>query len=130
MELKPKSFTRLGNKVNESKKPRPLKMVMNSVSDKAVFMKNLILLKNADEELRRISITHDLTMYERKRNARMVRGARAKASKNELAMKTKKRKISSLPSTAPITHENTNEQKKRANRRLQKENERAPYRGP
>ena len=41
-------------------------MVMNSLSDKAVFMENLVLLKKADEEIRRIGINHDLTRSERK----------------------------------------------------------------
>ena len=61
VELMPMSFTRLGRNL-KSTRGRPLKLVMNSQGDKAVFMKNLTKLKTADDELRKISITNDLTL--------------------------------------------------------------------
>ena len=45
---------------------QPLRIVMNSIEDKRQFMKNLHRLKGADPHLRKISITDDHTIAERK----------------------------------------------------------------
>ena len=99
VELNPKSFTRLGT-ASKSTKSRPLKLVMSSVNDKTLLMKNLTKLKNAEEELRKISITHDLTIAERKRSAAMVKNARAKEAINRIPGRSNSRgRVSSSPIT-------------------------------
>ena len=106
LELIPKSFTRLGT-ATKCTKSRPLKLVMSSVNDKTLLMKNLTKLKNAEEELRKISITHDLTIAERKRSAAMVKNARAKKAINRIPGRSNSRgrvSSSSITETTTITN--------------------------
>ena len=81
VEPNPKSFKRLGFD-SRSSNMRPIKMVMRSERHKTSFMKNLNKLKMAEIELRRISITHDLTLAERKRNAEMRKIKKQRGKEN------------------------------------------------
>ena len=77
----PKSFTRLGSQSTHAR-GRPVKLVMNNLQEKKIFMNNLPKLKTAEENIRRISITHDFTLEQRKINAAMVKKAREMTSNN------------------------------------------------
>ena len=69
IEVEPKECFRLGrfNKEAdpESRKPRPLKVKMNSQEDQTQVMMNLSKLKDAPEFLKRLSISPDLSKEER-----------------------------------------------------------------
>ena len=60
---RPKQIIRLG-KVNE-KKQRPIKLVMDNLSDKESIMSRLSNLKNAEPIYRSVSVRDDYTIEER-----------------------------------------------------------------
>ena len=55
-----KSIQRLGKPDTNPK--RPIKLIMNNENEKDQIMKNLNKLKNADERLKKISVTDDYTI--------------------------------------------------------------------
>ena len=59
----PKKIIRLGKP--EANRTRPLKVVMNSLSEKENIMANLKRLKNAEQIYKNVSITDDYTQTER-----------------------------------------------------------------
>ena len=70
-------------------------------------MDNLTLLRKAEKEIRKISINHDLTTYEKKTqrlDGKMVRGMRAATKGNEPPVMSNKHTTTTLPSTIPRTH--------------------------
>ena len=76
-------------------------------------------MKTADDELRKISITNDLTLYERKQKTRMVR--ERNATKKENRTRTRRNEpfdsnttvtTMALPSTIQVTNKNTTGQMK------------------
>lgn len=63
-----KNVTRLGRKPTERSKPRPMRVIFEDEKSKGKLMSNLKNLNRADENLRKLSITHDLTQKEREQN--------------------------------------------------------------
>jgi len=59
-------------------KPRPLKISFSSVFDKRKFLANMRELKNARDDIKKISIQHDLSPEERKTRKDLVLEAREK----------------------------------------------------
>ena len=64
-----KNFIRLGRKpaAEDSQRPRPLKVVMDSKDDRSKIMRNLTKLKDAEERYRKISITYDYCQEDREK---------------------------------------------------------------
>ncbi len=62
------SVTRIGKKSEENNKPRPLKIVFEDEKSKGHFMGRLKKLGKAEEKYKKVSIVHDLTQNERKKN--------------------------------------------------------------
>ena len=81
VKLTPKSVIRLGYPLKHGK-GRPLKLVLNNFEEKTMLMKNASNLKFAEGDLRKISITHDFTMKQRKQIAEKVKLAREKTANN------------------------------------------------
>ena len=73
-----KSIMRLGKAKPRS--TQPMKVVMNTVREKHDFMKKLYKLKDADPPLRKVSITNDHTITERKEIATWIEKAKQKTS--------------------------------------------------
>ena len=73
---------RLGRFVPESGRMRPIKVVMSSVQEKEVVMKNLNRLKNAADKFRKLSIKDDYTREEREEIKRVAQ-AKDKNEQNE-----------------------------------------------
>ena len=63
VDATPVSITRLGQR-NESKS-RPIKVELSSQNEKQMVMNNLIKLKNAVDQFKKISVTADYTIEER-----------------------------------------------------------------
>ena len=64
IKAKPASIVRLGN--SDPNKIRPLKLKMNSEAEKENIMSRLSNLKNAEDRFRKVSVTEDYTVEERK----------------------------------------------------------------
>ena len=62
---------------------RPIKVVMSSVQEKEVVMKNLNRLKNAADKFRKLSIKDDYTREEREEIKTWVAKAKDKNEQNE-----------------------------------------------
>lgn len=82
-----RDMIRLGKKNKESdvaKKDRPMKVSFSDETGKSHFMKNLKKLATADEQLKKISVVHDMTVKERQLNKELVNEAKNLNAKNEL----------------------------------------------
>ena len=77
----PKSLTRLGSPSKHEMR-RPLKLVLNTLEEKTMLMKKAPRLKFAEGDLKKISITHDFTINQRKEIAKKVKIAREKTARN------------------------------------------------
>ena len=80
---KPSERHRLGRFVPESGRMRPMKVVMSSVQEKEVAMKNLNQLKNAADKFRKLGIKDDYTREEREEIKTWVAKAKDKNEQNE-----------------------------------------------
>ena len=76
-----KSIRRLGKPDTNPK--RPIKLIMNNENEKDQIMKNLNKLKNADERLKKISVTDDYTEDERHLIKTWVQKANTKNCKED-----------------------------------------------
>ena len=74
----PVSVYRIGGKRPVSDKPRPLKIRMKNQGDKESVMSNLNKLKEAPENMRKISVTDDYTNEEREEIRKKVNEAKNK----------------------------------------------------
>ena len=74
----PVSVSRIGGKRPVSDKPRPLKIRMKNQGDKESVMSNLNKLKEAPENMRKISVTDDYTNEEREEIRKKVNEAKNK----------------------------------------------------
>ena len=81
----PKKIVRLGKP--EASRTRPLKIVMNTVSEKENIMANLKRLKDAEQIYKNVSITDDYTQIER--NEIKVWNEKAKAANLEAGENSK-----------------------------------------
>ena len=64
VDVQPKQIIRLGNKTSDKK--RPVKVILKNTDDKEKIMSSLAKLKNADKDIRGISVRDDYTQEERK----------------------------------------------------------------
>ena len=64
VDVAPKQILRIGNKTPDKK--RPVKVILKNSDDKSTIMSNLNKLKNANEDVRGISVRDDYTQEERK----------------------------------------------------------------
>ena len=76
IESTPESTTRLG--VRDEGKTRPIKIKMRNMNEKELVMSSLGKLKNAPENLKKISVTKDYTVGERE----IIRNKAAEAKQN------------------------------------------------
>ena len=64
VDVAPKQIIRIGSKSADKK--RPVKVILNNADDKEKIMSNLRKLKDADDNIRGISVREDYTQEERK----------------------------------------------------------------
>ena len=64
VDVAPKQIMRIGSKSADKK--RPVKVILNNADDKEKIMSNLRKLKDADDNIRGISVREDYTQEERK----------------------------------------------------------------
>ena len=78
--IKPKKMFRLGHfkEGDTNAAPRPLKLVLGSQEEAVEIMANCKLLKDAPEDIKKYSVTHDLTKTEREVIKQMVAEAKEK----------------------------------------------------
>ena len=80
--LRFKKVTRVGRKpLRSSSKCRPVKIIFKNVEEKYACLSNAYKLKDAEPELRGLSITHDLTQNQRDELSKLLTEAK---NKNEL----------------------------------------------
>ena len=92
VNLKPSNITRLG-KIENNTKNRPVKIVMNTTTDKDQVMSRLPNLKTAEDKYKRISVKDDYTPEERA----MIRSMNDKANELNKAENTTEWKIRGTP---------------------------------
>lgn len=67
---------RLGEKKEESDKPRPMKVVFDTEKSKKAFMSKLGKLADAPDKFKNISVAHDMSKEEREVNRQLVEKAK------------------------------------------------------
>ncbi|CAH1254253.1 Hypp1328 [Branchiostoma lanceolatum] len=83
VDVKFKELYRLGKKDTSTKKGRPLKIVLERKEDRAIILNRLPKLKKAEEKLRRISVTADLSREEREEIRLLVQEAKNRSQQEE-----------------------------------------------
>ena len=84
-DVKPTKMHRLGKFSNEQdhKSPRPLKVYLNSMEEAIEVVKNCKKLKSAEQHLKKLSISHDLTRDERSHVKELVNEAKDKSKNSQ-----------------------------------------------
>ena len=79
------NVVRIGKRVENADKPRPMKVTINDIETKKKLMKNLTKLKNVEEtsEFANISVAHDMTKSERDLNKAKIAEAKAKTENDK-----------------------------------------------
>ena len=73
-------FKHIGAKVED--KHRPILVIFKKIEDKITLFKNLKNLKNADDDIKNISVGHDMTKEEREVSKNLVEQAKEKRREN------------------------------------------------
>ena len=82
-QLETTKVIRLGKKNTDSDVPRPMKVDMANKEDKSVVFGNINKMKDTEEEYRKISISNDYTVEERKAIKEKVEEAKTKTMQDD-----------------------------------------------